>query len=86
MSLARMGNEPGHRLCLQAPNLDSEMVQAYNRAKTMGIKIDAAANANTNNQEFISECWAEARNSPAPRQFAQKIADIARSRYAAKHP
>lgn len=80
-------HEMGHMLDF-ALNLkvDSEVIQTYKQAQLKGIKNEVSGYASTNIQEFIAECWAESRNSPAPRPVAQKIADIARSRYVAKHP
>ena len=80
-------HEMGHMLDYALSlKVDSEVIQAYKQAQLKGIKNEVSGYAGTNIQEFIAECWAEARNSPAPRPFAKKIADIARSRYFAKHP
>ncbi len=78
-----MGHMVDYALGLRS---DSEVLQLYSQAQAAGIRKEVSGYAGTNIAEFIAECWAESRNSPAPRKFAQKIADIARRRYSAKYP
>jgi hypothetical protein len=78
-------HEMGHMLdSLLDLAVDSDVIAAYKEARTQGIKQEVSEYAGKNIKEFIAECWAEALNNPAPRRFAQRVADILRTRYAAR--
>ena len=80
-------HEIGHMLDYHLDlHLDIDVIQAYNDAIAKGMKQEVSGYAATSIQEFIAECWAESCNNPAPRAFAQKIANIVRARYKAKYP
>lgn len=80
-------HEMGHQLdYLLGLDVDQNVVALYKEAKKQGIEQEVSEYAGTNIKEFIAECWAEARNNPSPRRFAQRIEAIVRSKYAAKFP
>lgn len=80
-------HELGHQLDdLLDLHVDAEVVAAYNEAKKAGMTQEVSEYAGKNIKEFIAECWAESLNNPAPRDFARRIAEIVRRRYAARYP
>lgn len=80
-------HEMGHQLDdLLGLRVDPNIMALYQEAKTLGMEREVSRYADTNIAEFVAECWAEARNNPAPRRFARWVESIVRSRYAAQYP
>lgn len=80
-------HELGHQLDqLLALRVDQEIVTAYREAMAAGMTEQVSTYAETNIAEFIAECWAEALNNPAPREYARRTSNIIRSRYANQYP
>jgi len=75
-------HELGHQLdSLLQLSVDGEVKAIYKEAIDKGIASEVSTYAGKNIGEFIAECWAESWNSPSPREFARRIADIVRGRY-----
>jgi hypothetical protein len=56
----------------------------YAEALQSGIKEVVSEYAGKNLQEFIAECWSEAKNSANPRPMAAKVARLIRDEYSKK--
>ncbi len=80
-------HELGHQLDdLLGLHIDAAATAIYNEAKAKGIGKEVSRYAEKNIKEFISECWSESINNPEPREYARRIAELVRARYAAKYP
>lgn len=76
-------HELGHQLdSLLGLSGDADVLMAYTEAKSRGTRREVSGYADKNIREFIAECWAESLNNPEPREFARRIADLVRARYA----
>jgi hypothetical protein len=79
---ATADHEMGHQLdYLLGLRVDPEIVALYNEAMTLGMRQEVSGYAATSINEFIAECWAEFRNSPAPRPIAARLGARVRRRY-----
>lgn len=86
-----MDHEMGHQLdYLLGLRKHPEIARMYSEAMRAGVHREiplehqVSKYGRTNPAEFIAEAWAEAKNNPAPRPIARRVAEIIRSEYASR--
>lgn len=75
-------HELGHQLeDLLGLARNADMIALYKEALKLGISEQLSGYAGKNIKEFIAEAWAESKNNPSPRRFAEAVARIIRNEY-----